>query len=413
MRVMIATFGTRGDLQPFLALARRLVRTGHQAAVCTAEGYRSQVQEAGVDYLPMNNEMLRLTQDVMATMNVRGAPALLRAMNAAQRSALHDQWTSARDYRPDVIVYHPKALGGYHIAEKLDIPGVLALPLPFFTPTQDFPIPFIGHWPLRGRANRASYQLQRATAVLYGGLLNDFRDHLGLAPIRRTATLLTDHHGQPVPILYPFSRHVRPIPTDYPAHAHVTGPWFLDHDPGWQPPDQLQQFLTAGPAPIYIGFGSMGFSQGADRRYQAIVEAVDRAGLRAILGRGWSQTTIETSPKILVVDDIPHDWLFPRVSAVVHHGGSGTTAAGLRAGRPSLLCPMIGDQPFWAEQVHALGAGPRPLPWRKLTATRFHSRLRALVTDTGYREQATSIGHLIATEDGPRAAIDVLETITH
>jgi sterol 3beta-glucosyltransferase len=412
MKVLMLTFGTRGDVQPYLALARRLEQTGHLAAVCTAEGYRSQVEAAEVGYLPMNNDLLRLTQQAMSAMSrVRDTPRLLRAMGTAQRAALQDQWAAARDYRPTVIVYHPKALGGYHVAERLDVPGVLSLPLPFFTPTREFPTPFIGRWPLGGRANRASYQLQRATALLYGGMLNEFRGQLGLSPIRRTATMLSDHHGRPVPILYAFSRHIRPVPADYPPQVHVTGSWFLDHQPSWRPDPQLEEFLAAGPPPIYIGFGSMGFGKGAEQRYAAIVEAVERAGLRAVLASGWSQVSAETTEHLLVVDDVPHDWLLPQVSAVVHHGGSGTTAAGLRAGRPSLLCPVIGDQPFWAEQIRTLGAGPDPLPWRALSATRLESRLRDLVAEHHYQHEAARIGELIATEDGPQAAIDILQAL--
>jgi sterol 3beta-glucosyltransferase len=411
MRALLYTFGTRGDIEPFIALARRLDQAGHRAAICTADGYRSQVEDAGIDYRHMNNDLLRLTQELMTRRGSRDAPKLLRAMGAAQRSALRDQWAAALDYQPTVIVYHPKALGGYHIAERLDVPGVLSLPLPFFTPTREFPVPFIGHWPLGKRANHASYQLQRATAVLYGGMLNDFRNQLGLAPIQRTSTLLTDHRDRPVPILYAFSRHLRPVPADYPPHAHVTGAWFLDREPGWQPSSDLSDFLAAGPPPVYIGFGSMGFGAGAEARYRAIVDTVHRAGLRAILARGWSHLTAENTDDLLVVDDVPHDWLLPQMSAVVHHGGSGTTAAGLRAGRPSLLCPVIGDQPFWGRQIHGLGAGPAPLPWRRLTSASFESRLHDLVSHSGYREVATRIKQQMATEDGTGAAVAVLESM--
>ncbi|MEF3097758.1 glycosyltransferase, partial [Raoultella terrigena] len=138
MRVLIYTFGTRGDVQPFLALAQRLVRAGHEAAVCTAAGYRDLVEGAGVDYLHMSNDMLQLIRDSMPQMSgPRDAPRLIRAMSSAQRAALADQWTAAREYQPTTVVYHPKSLGGYHVAEKLGVPGVLSLPLPFFTPTRE------------------------------------------------------------------------------------------------------------------------------------------------------------------------------------------------------------------------------------------------------------------------------------
>lgn len=284
MKVLIYTFGTQGDVQPYLALARRLTGGGHEAAICTAAGYRELVEGAGVRYLHMNNDMLQLIRDTMPQMSgPQDAPKLIRAMGSAQRSALQDQWAAAEEYGPSIIVYHPKALGGYHVAEKLGVPGVLSLALPFFTPTREFPMPFIGSWPLGGRANRFTYQLERATALLYGGMINNFRAQLGLPLIRRVATLLQDRDGAPVPILYAFSRHVRPVPADYPAHAHVTGYWFLEHDDRWEPSADLIEFLAAGPPPVYVGFGSMGFGQGADRRYTAIIDAVRHLGLRAVL----------------------------------------------------------------------------------------------------------------------------------
>ncbi len=412
MRVLIYTFGTRGDVQPFLALAQRLVRAGHEAAVCTAAGYRHLVEGAGVDYLHMGNDMLQLIRDTMPQMSgPREAPRLLRAMSSAQRAALADQWTAAREYQPTTVVYHPKSLGGYHIAEKLGVPGVLSLPLPFFTPTKEFPIPFIGHWPFGGRANRLSYQLIRATAVLYGGMLNDFRAELSLPPIRRTETLLSDRSGRPVPVLYGFSRHVCPVPGDYPPSAHVTGYWFLDADEQWQPTDELRRFLAEGPPPIYVGFGSMGFDRGAEERHAAIVEAVRRVGLRAVVASGWSRVEIDSSDDILIIDAAPHDWLLPQVQAVVHHGGSGTTAAGLRAGRPTLVCPVLGDQPFWGHQIKRLGCGPDPLPWRRLTARTLEERLRRLATDTSYRHHADEVARRIRSDDGTGAATEVLESI--
>lgn len=412
IKALIYTFGTRGDIQPFIALAQALVGRGHQAAICTAEGYRSLIERAGVNYLHMDNDMLQLIRDAMAQMSgPRDSYTIFRSMGPAQRSALQDQWAAAQAYQPTLIVFHPKSLGGYHIAEKLGVPAVLSLPLPFFTPTRDFPIPFLHH-SLGGPANRLSYQFVRVTALAYGGMINQFRGQLGLRPIRRTDPMLHDRRGRPLPILYAFSRHLRPVPADYPAHAHVTGYWHFDTPADWQPPPGLRRFLAAGPPPIYVGFGSMGFGHGADRRHQSIIDAVRRIGRRAIIGSGWTAAIPDPDgDDILVIDEAPHDWLFPRVAAVVHHGGSGTTAAGLRAGRPTLICPVLGDQAFWADQVHRRGAGPEPLPWRKLTADSLAPRLSQLINSRRYQQTANTVNRQLAGEDGPGTAASVLETI--
>ena len=412
MRVLILTFGTRGDVQPYVALAQGLVAGGHDVGICTAQGFRGLVASAGVEYLHMSNDMLELIQTEMSTMS---GPAdslrLVQRMTAAMRSSLLDQWAAARAFQPDRLVYHPKALGGLHIAERLQVPAMVSLPLPFFTPTMAFPIPFIARWPFGGNANRLSYQFNRFTAVAYGGMINSFRRHtLGLSRMSRWSDYLHHPDGRPVPALYGYSREVVPVPQDYPAHAHVTGYWFLaDHTP-WRPPAPLLDFLTAGEPPIYIGFGSMGFGKQAAARGRIIAEAVESAGVRAVVATGWGGLELDrSSTAVHVVDDVPHDWLFPQTAAVVHHGGSGTTAAGLRAGRPTLICPVLGDQGFWAERVRDLGVGPSPLPAPRLNREELTSRLLKLVQEESYQEEARTLGRKLRSEDGVSNAVYVLE----
>jgi sterol 3beta-glucosyltransferase len=414
MRILILTFGTRGDVQPYVALAHAAISAGHQAAICTAEGFRPLVDDAGVPYLHMDNAMLDLIQTAMPAMSgAADGLRLIRRMTAAMRASLLDQWQAAQSFEPDLVVYHPKSLGGLHIAERLQIPAAVSLPLPFFTPTRAFPIPFIAHWPLGGTANRLSYQFNRFTALAYGGMINTFRRNtLGLAPLSRWSDYLTFPDGRPVPVLYGFSPTVVPVPTDYPPHAHVTGYWFLPDQPAWQPPPELQAFLTAGEPPLYIGFGSMGFGKYAAARGATILEAVRLVGARAIIATGWGGINLtDTSDDILVVRDVPHEWLLPRTAAVVHHGGAGTTAAGLRAGRPTLICPVLGDQGFWAERVSDLGAGPRPLPLRKLTTQTLAERLDQLLARQPYQSNADRIGEAIRSEDGTGRALETLGRI--
>jgi sterol 3beta-glucosyltransferase len=326
---------------------------------------------------------------------------------------LVDQWEAARRFGPDVLVYHPKTLGGLHIAERLRVPAVLSLPLPFFTPTRAFPIPFIGRWPFGGTLNRASYQVNRFTAVAYGGMINSFRRNvLGLNRMSRLTDYLHHSDGRPVPVLYAYSPVVVPVPPDYPAHAHVTGYWVLDGQRSPKPPTELVNFIDAGPPPIYVGFGSMGFGRNAIERGRAVVQAVTNAGLRAVVATGWGGLRVKSpSERIYVVDQVPHDWLFPHMAAVVHHGGAGTTAAGLRAGRPTLICPVVGDQGFWGERVRALGIGPAPLPIRRLTVAGLTSRLLQLTSTHEYPERAAALARQLATEEGVSTAIRVIETL--
>lgn len=416
MRILILTFGTRGDVQPYVALAHAAIAAGHEAAVCTAEGFRALVEDAGVPYLHMSNDMLDLIQSEMPTMSgAADSFRLTRRMTAAMRASLHDQWTAAQIFEPDLLIYHPKSLAGLHIAERLHIRVAVSLPLPFFTPTRAFPIPFVARWPFGGTVNRLSYQFNRFTAVAYGGMINTFRRNtLGLAPLSRWTDYLSLPDGRPVPALYGFSSAVVPVPADYPPHAHVTGYWFLPEETAWQPQEELQSFLAAGGPPLYIGFGSMGFGKNATTRAAAILDAVHHVGARAIIATGWGgiDATTRSSDDVLVVRDVPHEWLLPRTAAVVHHGGAGTTAAGLRAGRPTLICPILGDQGFWAERVYTLGGGPRPIPIRRLTTATLAERLDQLLTEQSYRSTTDRLGEAIRSEDGTSQALRTLERIS-
>lgn len=411
MRVLIITFGTRGDVEPYLALAERLRHEGHDAVLSAPEPYRAEATAAGVGFEPSSTKMHELVRDGLTTAS--GPMDVARSvgqMMAAMRESLIEQWDAARQVEPTIIVSHPKALGGIHIAERLGIPFVASLPLPFLTPTGDFPIPFTtGHHSQRW--NRTTYQFNRFTAIAYGGMINRFRKkQLGLNRESRFSDYL-HRDGARVPVLYPVSPSVVPRPDDYPDSAHLTGYWFRQAASDAVLPDDVSAFLDHGGPVIYAGFGSMGFGRHAAERGRIVLEAIRGAGARAVVARGWGGLDATQADDVLVIDEVPHDLLFPRVSAVVHHGGSGTTAAGLRAGRPTLICPVLGDQPFWGERVHALGAGPRPLPLKKLRAESLTERLVDLLSDSQYAVRAAELGERIRTEDGTGEAVRILAQI--
>lgn len=410
MRVLILTFGTRGDIDPFAALAERLSASGHVVVLAAPEPHRDVVC-SGVGFEPMATEMHRVMRAGMAEL---GGPAqaltLARQMLAAMRTSLGEQWEIAQRVQPTIIVAHPKALGGFHIAERLGVPFVPSLPLPFLTPTNAFPVPFLAR-PLPWRLNRLTYQFNRFTALAYGGMINTFRrERLGLARMSRLSDYLTTD-GEPAPVLYPFSTHIVPVPDDYPATAHVTGYWFRKTHWTWEPPRGLLDFLQGSRPVVYVGFGSMGFGAKAEQRGRIILHGLQEAGVRAVVATGWGALAARSTNDIFVIDDVPHGWLFPRVDAVVHHGGAGTTAAGLRAGRPTLICPVLGDQPFWGRRIHELGAGPLPLPLRSATPDTLAGRILELVSREDYANTSEAIGEQIASEDGTGNAVAVLQSI--
>jgi sterol 3beta-glucosyltransferase len=222
-------------------------------------------------------------------------------------------------------------------------------------------------------------------------------------------------HGQPLPMLYSFSPTVVPKPPDWGEHVHITGYWFLDPAPDWQPPARLVNFIESGPPPVYVGFGSMAH-RNPQQTTQLVREALERSGQRGVFVAGWGGLAGDNLPHrsadLFTLDSISHAWLFPRVAAVVHHGGSGTTGAGLRAGVPSVLVPHAGDQPLWARRVTELGVGPRPIPRRQLTAGRLAAAITSALTDKDMRARAAALGEHIRAEDGVGQAIGIIERCT-
>jgi sterol 3beta-glucosyltransferase len=409
MKICILTMGTRGDVQPYVALGKGLKAAGHDVTLSTAHTFETFVTENGLRYAYMTDELIRL----MDTAEGKGAMegkrgkgfGLIKKSKLVLRQMLDEAWEAAQG--ADVIVYHPKTLAGYHIAEKLRIPVFLSLPLPAYTPTGAFANPLLGTTRLPGALNRLSYSITRMANAMYGDVVNDWRARMGLPPRGRFASEIVLPDGKPMPTLYCYSPRVIPTPGDWPATTVATGYWFLDSQAGWQPPAALADFLEAGEPPVYVGFGSIP-SGDPEAKAWTVIEAL--GGQRAILASGWGGLKAAGLPgNVFMIEQAPHDWLFPRVKAVVHHGGAGTTAAGLRAGRPSVACPFFGDQPFWGQRVYELGAGPQPVPQKTLNAENLGAAIRAAVTDSGMQARAAALGEQIRAEDGVGRAVAIIE----
>ena len=311
-----------------------------------------------------------------------------------------DAWQAAQG--AEAVIYKYSWITGYTIAEKLGVPCAAAMPFPI-TPTSAFPSFLLGTGtdcgPLLNRA------LWRITEQVTWQLLRHddtaLRRQLGLRP-SAIAGQVARQERQGMPVYYAYSPAVLPRPGDWPARVHVTGYWFLDPPPGWQPPADLTRFLQDGPPPVSIGFGSMA-SRDPQATLELALQALTVSGQRGVLLSGWAGLGKDhTLPRhVFAVDNIPHGWLFPRMAALVHHGGAGTTGAGLRSGVPAIITPLTADQPSWARTVHGLGAGPAPIPFRELTAERLAAAIHQAVTNQQIRQQAAELGSRIRSEDGP------------
>jgi sterol 3beta-glucosyltransferase len=419
MRILLLTLGTRGDVQPFVALGRGLKQNGHHVTVCTNSSFAPLVKQYDLEYAYMNDDFVELAKGHTgrrameewgsASGKVRWMVEAARLFKPIFRKTLAEEWAAARD--AELVIYHPQAVGGYHIAEALGIPGIMADPLPTWIPTGEFPnFTFpdlkLGRW-----FNRATYRLLPVlTAVMFGSVVKKWREEiLKMAPRSRFKREFVRSDGRPVPVLCAFSRHVLPPPADWPVNVHVTGYWFLNEARGWQPPPDLAEFIEDGPAPVFVGFGSMSGSD-PGKTTRMVLQALAESGQRGLLGAGWGGLEVDRLPETaLKIGSVPFDWLFLRVSAVVHHGGAGTTAAGLLAGRPTVICPFVADQPFWGRRVSTLGVGPPPIPQRKLTAHNLASAIKRTVTDAGMKQRAAELQKKILAEDGIGNAVKLVE----
>lgn len=424
MKVLVLAYGTRGDVQPMTALARAVRLAGHEPLLVAPESFRTLAEPHGLPFAGLDEGILRLwsAPEMHATAghgkgglaSMRAYAGYVRQMRPALRRLLDGAWRAAADSGADIVVHSPVAIAGPHLAERLAVPAVIAALDPLYVPTREFANPlFLAPAWLPAAFNRLTHvAFVRGQLRLAGLGLDRWRaETLGLPRRRGRHALLRDPRGRPVPVLNQVSRHVLPPPADWPSTVHTTGYWYLPTPDEWSPPPELAEFLAAGPPPVYVGFGSVvGYDPGA--MGGLVLDAIARAGVRAVVATGWGGIVPgERLPDtVLAIDQAPHDWLLPRMSTVVHHAG-GTTWTAVAAGRPQVVCPSIGDQPFWARRMHALGVAPPPLPAARLTAAGLAAAIRKAGTDAGMRDRAAALAAAVTAEDGAAAAVSVLEKV--
>ena len=416
MRVLLATHGTRGDVQPMLALAVALRRAGHDALLAAPGSFTATAAEHEVEFAALDEGPNRLIEDPVVKQAIEGGYRGVRGKITAVRTArrikplmtrvLHDLGDIARGSRADVVVHTP-SVPAQHVAEVLDVPAAVAAFQPGWVPTSLFPCPMVPLPRLPKALNRATYLAVTATLRSFAGIVDRWRvEELGLPRRRDGHDLLHAPDGRHRLVLQAFSPHVTPVDPDWPAEVRTTGFWYLPSRP-WSPPQALERFLSDGPAPVYLGFGSMA-GRDAERTGRTAVEAVRRAGVRAVLATGWGGLASTGSTDVFVIDQAPHDLLFPRMAAVAHHGGGGTTGAALAAGVPQVVCPFVADQPHWAQRAHAVGVAPPPVRQQRLTADTLADALATAVNDRAMRRRATEIGGLVRAENGVAHAVTAL-----
>ncbi|MBN1965238.1 MAG: glycosyltransferase family 1 protein [Anaerolineae bacterium] len=412
MRITILTYGTRGDVQPYVALGIGLQRAGFTVRLAAPEPFADVATGYGLDFAPLPGDPAALSRALVDEAGWN----LLRTISAMFRFGLPLAKTlilgvfAACDDADAIIHSFLVTPLGHLIAQERGLPEFGAYPLPIFIQTTAFQNPSFPASPFPvGPLRRAYHRLTHALFTQIMWQLNRL-SYAGLRAFRSTWPPFPDFPfgDTSIPILFGFSPQVVPRAPEWPTTIHPTGYWTLPAPDDWQPPADLVDFLAAGPPPVYIGFGSM-TSRSMDQVTAAVRDALGLTGQRAIIGRGWSNwEQAAQADNLLVIDSVPHDWLFPQMAAVVHHGGAGTTAAGLRAGVPSIIVPFTSDQPFWGWRVKSIGVGPEPIPRRRLTGERLAYALRVAATHQPMRERAAALGETLRAEDGVGQAVAVI-----
>lgn len=415
MRIAVLAVGSQGDVQPYAALARGLAAAGHSVTLASHETFRDLAKRCGAAFSLITGNPMDIVQGKDGMSWLSSSDSYVRFLSRAK--------TMARDLYPlisrdalaasrgsDALIFSlPLTVCGYSVAEALRVPGIPAALYPLH-PTSAFPSIMTPGLSLGRGMNWLS-----GTAVMHlywqlsRSLLRSFHEGQGLGsmplfpPLKRI-----EKNG--VPFLYGYSPAVIPIPSNWPPTRAVCGYWFLDGALAWQPDERLEDFLANGTAPIYVGFGSM-TSADPGGVTRVVLETLRRTGQRAVLSTGWGGLHGEDLPKsVLPISFVPHEWLFPRVSLAVHHGGAGTTAAVLKAGTPSIVVPFFADQFFWGKRVSDLGIGACPVPRKALTVESLEKAVRCVLENGSMTVRARDLAKAIKAEDGVGAAVKAVDT---
>lgn len=416
MNITILSFGSRGDLQPFVALAHALIDEKHDVTIAGAHEYRAFIERQGLTFTSIG---VTISDLIKKSINRQYGPKKkkLPIYTKKEIQEITEEYYTWLDnsYKAcagsDLIIFSGLSLSySKHIADALKVPIIRAHLSPMVQ-SNYYTCPGFPDIPLGKAYNRFTFKAMEH--IIWGASgkgVNKWRKEYNLSPI--TAKEYFDYmHKAQIPTICAFSPSIFPKPKDWGQHIEITGYWFHDEERIWKPRQDLLNFLDAGEKPVYIGFGSM-HSGKNDSTREMILEALRQTKSRAILAGGWDDyEEVKKTKDYFVINEAPHNWLFPKMKAVVHHGGAGTTAAGLRAGTPAVIVPLIADQPFWSKKANNLGAAVKPLPFGKLNVKRLSKRLQEISASARILETTTDISKKIQEENGIQNALNFIKQV--
>lgn len=402
--ITLTTLGSRGDVQPFVALGAALRARGHHVRLTTSEEFRLLATDAGLEFRALRGSPQNFFADPDFVEVLKKTTSMTKITAAIPKPTTEQRAQTLSEIRAatadsDLVVHTPHTRAAVLIAPPVHWCCASAWPI---TPTVTMPAFGFPRLPFGGRYNWFTYWLMaQGERQFFHASVRALRAAEGLPPLGWAAPWWSDDPRRPV--LYPFSQHVFPVPADWPGSSHVTGYWFWAR--AGQPPADLAAFVDDGPAPVAAAFGSTWMID-QERSAEALLQAARRTGRRVVMIDG---PDAGLPADVFRAHDVDYGWLFPRTAAVIHHGGQGTTAAVLRAGVPQVVVPSFADQPYWAWRMAELGVAAEPIPVPELTAERLASALTAVVDDEDTRARAQQIGEAVRSERGVESACEVVE----
>ncbi len=405
MKIAIFTLGTRGDVQPYAVLGRALKLCGHEVVLSTAKNFESLVKSYGLEFVPVDADFQALL-DSEEGKKIRKNPFLAKKqLNKFVYPMMADAFATfyALTKTSDRVLFHVKTMAD-NFADQFPDKMIEANVIPAIQPTKAFANPVFSFLSLPTFMNKFTYKITEWGLKMWTKPVNDFRSSVGL-PLKFVKPVL--------PSIYGVSEFFLQKPADYPVNSFFTGFW--SDESGAELTKGVIDFINQGEPPLLITFGSMPFDSTLDLK--VLIKSVsEKCNTRIILIKGWGLTDVsdlENSPNIKTIDSAPYDKLIPLVKAVVHHGGIGTMAACLKAGKPFLTCPILyplGDQVFWGKIAVEKGVGLKPLPLKKMTADSFISSIQILLSDNRLYEHAEQLSKHLIKEDGVAKAIKLIES---
>lgn len=408
MKITMLSIGSVGDVRPYIILGKELKSRNHSVTIAVFPQFKKIVQEAGLRFFSLDGDSESMMNAIMQpdTNGISYFPRLVKNMKSHIDDLIQSMVDSCSD--ADAMICNFFGTLYYSIAELNTIPCIQTHFFPM-DPTGEIPMSSVRNQHLGRYGNLASYKIgYMSMSLIERYFLADWRmdHHLMKRKIATRPDYTVGDH--PIPVIYAISPCVFPRPQEWSQEIHMSGFWFEKNPAAWTPSAEIEAFLENGAKPIYIGFGSMSAGD-MNKLLTIVLRSVRTTGVRAVINLGKTGRKFKSNQHILFLNEVPHDWLFPRVAAVIHHGGAGTTAAGLRYGRPTLIIPFAGDQPFWGDQIRKKRCGPKPIPRKNLSVRKLAAGILDLLSNPDYAKNAADIAEALEKENGIQTAADIIE----